>query len=475
MILSPCSNITAAQANLVLIPKVASVTAVNATQLLVTFNKSVDKTTVISGTNTLVNGVATVERTSTDTPPSNAITTSVDLSTITGTKAKLSTDGTQLTITVGNAKFFKGDYDVSIKNVKSSDVTLANYYGKFSVTDTVGPTVQSVVYKATTDQFAVELSEPISALTGEVVNVNGVPTAFATLTTTPTSTIYIARPSTVAFGSTATIYTAGLADAAGNTMTPATNQVVVTKDESALTVTSIEQISNKVARVTFNKALNTASNAAIVAKNGLVVADKTGAATTTYTVTKVTDTTISPDGNKYDFTLNYVDYTAANSYATSITFVKDAFTDVTGNKNALIAQAITMNKDTVVPTVVSSNQSANKEAIEVVFSEELDPSTLQAGKVLLRKDGAAFDLTGATLTVKDGATIKNSILVINPAGVVALNAGTYQARFTEDAIRDINGNKLATVNAPAVTVTGTTTALNTVVTEASNVIDIDIS
>ncbi|MEX3621476.1 hypothetical protein [Viridibacillus arvi] len=419
--------------------KVKAVEAINGTQLKVTFNKGVDASSVINSDDELLANKVKVERTSTDT-----VTNVVATTDLAGYAAELSDNGRELTITVDSAAFFKGDYDVSVKGATVSEKQLENYYSKFSATDTAAPTVTSVSYKTTSDKFVVKLSEPVESLSGQVVTINGKPASFDAITA-PTDVLTISRPVDVALGTTATIYVAGFSDNAGNKVTPATNQVTATKDDSALAVTSMKQVSNKVVRVTLNKKLSTASDADFKAKTGLVVTKDNGTTTNNFTVIAA-PAAYNTDGNVYDITLSEADYATSNSYTSTITFVKEAFTDVTGNKNTLYSQTITLNKDVVAPTVQSTKLSADGKSIEVKFSEELN-STVTVGNVKLRKDGG--EVSNVTAIIKPGT--KDTLVVSTTAGI-KLAAGSYQVRLEKGAVKDINLNDVETVNAPLVTV-----------------------
>lgn len=446
-------------------PQVTGVSAINAKQIKVTFSKAVDPATVITpaasdaNNGTLNSGVVTVTRTSTDTFTSDVA------SNLSGYVASLSTDGKTLTVTAAEGKYFKGNYDVAVKGVKTADdvTTLDNYYNKFTINDTTAPTVTGVAYNPTTDKFEVTLSKPIDdSTTGAVLRINGTPvTGGFDAVTAPTNVLTFDRGS-VAFGSNPTIYIAGLKDAAGNLITSYTGTVNVSKDTSALSVSSIQQVSNNVARVTFNKKLNTASDAAIKAGTGLVVTKPDGNTTTKFTVVAA-PASVNPNGNVYDVTFSDTDYTSSNSQSFTVTFVKGAFTDVTGNTNALTTQTVTLNKDVTAPYVVSTKLSTDGSSVELTLSKPITTASLATGVtgglVKLRKDGA--ELTGVSASVKPNTN--NSVIVVSTTDTNAvasgvLKSGSYVVRLESGAFQDVNGNNVAATNAPAVTVASTATS-----------------
>lgn len=443
------------------VPAVTSVSAINAKQLVVTFNKAVDADSVITTpgtTDTLQAGVVAVTRTSSDAHAADVA------GALTNYDASLSEDGKTLTITAPATKFFKGNYDVAVKGVKTADgvTTLENFYNKFTIADTTAPTVTGVVYKPASDKFEVTLSEPIDSLTGEVLRVNGAPVSFDALAPGAVTNKLTFSRGSVAFGTNATLYIAGLQDGAGNLLSTYNGSVNVAKDTTALSVTSITQVSNQVARVTFNKKLNTASDTKILSgagTDGLVVTKPDGSVTTNYAIAQAA-AAVNPDGNVYEITFNDATYTSSNTQNFTVTFTKDGFTDVTGNTNALYTSTVTLNKDVAAPTVTSTKLSNDGKKIEVTLSEAFNSATINNQLVKLRKDGAELQsgLAGAekvTAALKAGT---NNVIEITTTEAAALNgdgtlkAGSYQVRFETGAFKDNNGVNVAAVNAQTVNV-----------------------
>jgi hypothetical protein len=266
----------------------------------------------------------------------------------------------------------------------------------------------------------------------------------------------------VELGSNATVYVAGISDAAGNIVVSNTSTVSVTKDTTALSVSSVQQVSNQKVRVIFNKKLSTASDTAIKAGTGLVVSKANGSTTTSFSVAAA-PSAVDPDGKAYDITLSEATYATSNTETFTLTLVKDAFTDVTNNKNNLYSQSLTLTKDTVAPTIASAALASNGEAIEVTMSEDVATAS---PTVKLRKDGA--ELTGVTATLKSGT--QNVYLVTNTAAGTKLSSGSYQVRIESGQVTDLNGNTNGAVNSPVVNVSATPAAPleATVATTATN-------
>jgi trimeric autotransporter adhesin len=470
-----------------LTPKVESVSAINAKQIEIKFNKAVDKSTVFSNvtTGTLNAGVVTVKRTVNDTTDANKNVDSAS-DTITGS---LSADGKTLTLTVdaASAKYFDGTYAVTVSDaVKATDgKALTAYAGTFTTKDQTSPTVSNVSYNTITNKIEVTFSEPITAVP-DVVRLNGEPvTSVGFVSGTNQTKIEFAKPSSVAAGSTATLYVAGAKDAANNTVTPYTGNVTITNDASALQVTSVTQISSNKVKVVFNKSLasdNTTIDGALsVIIDGTLVntGDVTAALDTTDTSNK---TVIVTFGGSYT-TPNYFYGSSATSKAVTLVFADNVITDVFGKKLAATTQSITMTKDAAGPQLVSAKVASNGTDIEVTFDEEI-AATGDTAKIVLRKDGVALN-TVASATRKGATGDDAKVLVITPATADLVSgklpAGTYTVRLEAGAIKDAHTNDnavaTATVSKAATTTDLTATIANQTVSGSAvpNVFEVTFS
>ncbi|SFA59082.1 S-layer homology domain-containing protein [Anoxybacillus pushchinoensis] len=467
----------------VVTPKVESVSAINAKQIKVTFNKAVDKNTVFSNVSTgaLNAGVVTVKRTVNDTTDTNKnVDSSVD--TITGS---LSADGKTLTLTVDvtGAKYFDGTYAVTVSDaVKTTDgKTLTAYAGTFTAKDQTAPTVKEVVYNTITNEVEVTFAEPVTRVP-DVVRLNGEPVSGVVFVSNTNQTkVKFTKPSSVAAGSTASIYVAGTTDAASNILSPYNGNVTFTNDASALQVTSVTQISSNKVKVVFNKSL--ASNDATIDGaltaiiDGRVVAagDVTAALDTTDTSNKTVIVTFS---GSYTAP-NYFYGSSATSKAVTLTFANGVITDVFGKKLAATTQSITMTKDATGPQVVSAKIASNGVDIEVTFDEEI-ANTGDTAKIVLRKDGVAMNT--AASAVRKGATGDDAkVLVITPnaADLVSgkLPAGTYTVRLEAGAIADAHTNNNAVATTTVSKAATTTDLTATIATQAGqrNIFEVTFS
>ncbi|KAF0996522.1 Ig-like domain-containing protein [Geobacillus sp. TFV-3] len=447
-----------------LTPKVESVSAINAKQIEIKFNKAVDKSTIFSNvtTGTLNAGVVTVKRTVNDTTDANK---NVDSSsdTITGS---LSADGKTLTLTVDatSAKYFDGTYAVTVSDaVKATDgKALTAYAGTFTTKDQTSPTVSNVSYNTITNKIEVTFSEPITAVP-DVVRLNGEPVTSASFVVgTNRTKIDFAKPSSVAAGSTATLYVAGAKDAANNILTPYTGNVTITNDASALQVTSVTQISSNQLKVVFNKSL--ASDSATI--DGALTAVIDGTVVSSNNVTAALDTTDTSNKTvivTFSGTAPNYFYGSANSKAVTLVFADNAIADVFGKKLAATTQSVTMTKDVTGPKVVSAKVASNGKDIEVTFDEAISGAAgdIDTSKIVLRKDGVALSAV-ANATQKAATGDGAKVLVITPATADLVSgklpAGTYTVRLDAGAVKDAHTNTNAAATA-TVSISATTTDL----------------
>ncbi|WP_171334943.1 S-layer homology domain-containing protein [Anoxybacillus sp. EFIL] len=466
----------------VVTPKVESVSAINAKQIEVKFNKAVDKSTIFSNVTagTLNTGVITVKRTVNDTDTNKNVDTTSDTVT-----ASLSEDGKTLTLTldVTSSKYFEGTYAVTVSDaVKTTEgKAITAYAGTFTVKDQTAPTVKEVVYNTITNEVEVTFAEPVTRVP-DVVRLNGEPVSGVVFVSNTNQTkVKFTKPSSVAAGSTASIYVAGTTDAASNILSPYNGNVTFTNDASALQVTSVTQISSNKVKVVFNKSL--ASNDATIDGaltaiiDGTVVAagDVTAALDTTDTSNKTVIVTFS---GSYTAP-NYFYGSSATSKAVTLTFANDVITDVFGKKLAATTQSITMTKDATGPQVVSAKIASNGVDIEVTFDEEI-ANTGDTAKIVLRKDGVAMNT--AASAVRKGATGDDAkVLVITPntADLVSgkLPAGTYTVRLEAGAIADAHTNNNAVATTTVSKAATTTDLTATIATQAGqrNIFEVTFS
>lgn len=430
--------------------------AINAKQVKVTFNKTVDASTLVSNTTTgaLVAGAVSVSRTVAAVAPDLA--QNVTNANVTG---KVSEDGKSIVLTLGNNEYLEGTYAVTVSDkVEAKDGSaLKAFAGTISVEDKVAPTVEKVEFNPSTGNIEFTVSEPIA--TPDVLRINGTPVPASDITPVTGSNntkFTVAKPSSVAAGSTASIYLAGAKDYAGNILTAFNGNVVIADDQSTVTVDSVKQLaSNKVA-ITFNKPLKS-SDTVIDGAISALIDGKSVPATDVAFAKDTTDKT-----NKTVIATFSVGTAPSYFYGTAatkdVTFVvaNNVIEDVYGQKVGTSTKSVTMTKDVTGPSAVSSKLSKDGKAIYIQLDEELagsasDSVTLEA----VRINGVAGTGYTATKELDEDGNL-TQIKVVK--GTDVLPTGTITVRIAAGQVTDLhtNASKAISVNT---TVDSTTTDL----------------
>ena len=389
---------------------VSTVSAINATQVNITFSKAIDPASLftdgVSGT-----FKATLTLTSLD---------SVNAGTLAGT---LSTDGKTLTVTAGNA--LSKRYDVVVDNLLAKDGTsLVKYSDLVTIAaDKTAPTIISTT-KTSAGTFKVTFSEPLSAVgtisyklaDGTVIN-NGGNGVTNTLSADRKEITFVVGNDVAANKQVIATFI-GTQDQAGNLLTPnpsIASFVKGDKDGIAPTVASITQTGALTFSVKFSEQV---SSKPVVKIGGVAVA----------TANIVQDAT--------DLTMYKVTVPSALDGVTNVAV--ETFVDLSGENGTDINKVVTFVKDIVAPKVVSSVVSVNttdtKEYLVVTFDKDvtLANPTIDATSGSYVKDFvtttlADLDIAPQTATYKD-ATNKKVIQV--PLATLLTNKDVKGAVYT---------------------------------------------
>ena len=367
-------------------PKVTSVTALNSTQLVVKFNKELDKTDV------------TADKFKVEGQAAPTVSLADDNKTVTLTYANV--EGNALAIVVE-----------PIKTKADAKVSTERYVSKLTYTDTVTPSVSKVDYtysadgKTATAKFT--FSEPLFA--AGTVSVNG-------LAVTP-ATLDLAKGevsvSGLEVGKTYKVDFVGTTDVAKNIANPITQTITVpaqVKDE-VKPVASVSISANKVT-LQFSEEVSTIGTVTI---NG-----------TDYTSSFVKDT-----NGKTKYVLDAQAAGALNAVNfLNATVVVDGYKDnaTVANAGEKVTTTGTLTADRTAPSFVSATVSSDNSKILLTFNDEVK----------------AGDLTGAdelVLKAKDGVTITNQKVDLTAANV----AYGYDLDG-KDGIKDAEKNIVAIAN-----------------------------
>ncbi|WML46608.1 hypothetical protein RCG23_13175 [Neobacillus sp. PS3-34] len=409
--------------------KVASVTALNSTTLVVKFNKEIDKTD------------ATSNKFSLEGKTLNTVSVADDNKTVTLTFNNI--EGSVLALVVE-----------PIKTKADATVKTDRFVSKLTYSDTVAPSVSNVDYTYSADGKTADatftFSEPLS--TEGTVSVNGTTNGVTYSKDLAKGTVTVTG---LTVGSTYKVDFVGAKDVKGNLSNPITQNITVpaqVKDEAKPTA-SVSVSANKVT-LQFSEKVSTLGTVTI---NG-----------TNYAASFVQDAT---DATKYVLdaqtagALNGVNFLNA-------TIVVDGFKDVAGNQGDKVTSSATLTADRTAPAFVSAAVTSDNSKILLTFDGPVAAGDLSATDelVLKVKDGVTLttgnttDLTAANVAygydVDKNGTIegaeKNVVAISN-----ALTKGSYSYELAGKAVQDSYGNKVANTLSFALNVADPTTTPGT--------------
>jgi hypothetical protein len=319
------------------------VSAINAKELQVTFNKAVDAKTIFvdatAETKVLKNNIFFTETTA-----------------LNGNKANLSADGKTLTITASTN--WEGTYifKVAKETVKTTgNKYVGEYSEKFSFEDTTAPTIVSEE-KVNAGKVKVKFSEPIKSL-GNVTAKLADGTVVSPTVAFTAGNDYAEITLTTDAGKSVTYSFAGALDYSDNLISPNPATITVAKgakDGVAPEITSVKAVNSKKFEVKL-------SEEAI----GFAAGDVTvsGATVKSLDVDKT-------DKTKYILEVNE----NLNGKLVTVAVAADTFTDLSGENNKAFSKVIEVNEDSVKPTLASSAVTKDvngNEVLTLTFSEDV--------------------------------------------------------------------------------------------------------
>lgn len=437
------------------VPTVTSVSAVNATEIKVVFNKELNKESAETASNYDV-----IIGNEGATPSNNYRAVLQD-----DKKTVIIQFGTgSFTITKGieNAETYK--VNVKDKKVLTSDYkAIEEYKGVAQIfSDKVNPKLQSATLSGST--LTLTFDERVSSIGSLKVDGVTVPGASYTTTAGKYTVTYNITDADMLKNGSHNISLYSVADYSGNSEVLINSSYVATDNNVKPSVEKVEALSSSKFRVTFASAVNAPVNTNFEVKKGSYTfpASKISTPVQYGTSGKVWDVTINDNGD----TVNPLYATGENAVNLSVA-VKDykGTNDVFGDA---FTTNVTLVKDTVKPVVQNSainSVDANSKKITVIFNEELDNTYATSGvdlsKVSVAKDGVRVDLTGASATIN--SSDKKKVEITLPNGH-AVTDGTYTITFAANAVRDLaeNGNDGLSTSAVAKVTAGTELAGPTV-------------
>lgn len=422
--------------------RVEAVSAINARQLEIRFNKAIDKDTVINDNGTKdtaddllkANMVDIIEL---DTQGASNIITEGNL------KAKLSADGRVLTLTAGTTEFFNGRYSVAVlTNVKDADkiALKSKTTTNINVNDTVRPTLVGVKY-SDYNTAKVEFSEQIQnagTVTFKRADGNDI---VGTLDATKVSlsdgkiVIDLSALNTKDENKDIIVTIVGAVDFNGNVVSP--NPVIVTvkkdtTDSTKPTVSAITVTGSTTFDIKFSEKLVSAPTIGTVGGNG---------------VTLVKDTT---DETLYHAT---IDVAVTGLQTVNVT----AFTDLSANSGDAYTKAVNFDADTTAPRLSSARveQLDGIEYLVLTYNENVTPVGSKSFAPTYLDNYVTTPATPISTTVGGNFTLYKPVDGKSTAVKLDLtsfaNNKTYTVDLVAGIVKDLYGNDSAKVSGQSFT------------------------
>jgi uncharacterized protein YjdB len=404
--------------------QVSSVSAVNAKQVMVTYNTAVDTTTASTGTNytiTPVGGAAFNNALFTVELQDDQVSALITL----GAGNALTTTATNYVVTV------------STNVLDASGIALDEQFeGIFSMKDSTRPT--SALSYTSNSTATVTFSEPMNVANAAAIqavmtikDADGTSVSPAGLVTLAADNMsFDLDISGFDLDENYTVSFIGLVDYAGNVITPnpTTYTVVRTnRDVTAPTVTSVVALDVNKIEITFSEKLGTLGtvNTEAIVVGGTATVDDSGLV---YTVTTTG---------------------AATPALSGVTLVTiDGYADASGNAGATYTKTLNFVADTTAPTYVSSRvgQVGADSYLYVTYSEDVvlgAPVNALTGTYVdadsVTQPMTSIVVADASLDLAFGETTSDTIKI----KITGLPSGTYTVATDAALVDDAAGNSAA--------------------------------
>ncbi|WP_066297068.1 hypothetical protein [Bacillus sp. FJAT-29937] len=373
-----------------LTPAVKTVSALNAKEIAITFNKAIKADTVLNTTNDLIN----ISIAGTGNPTF---------------KGELSKDKKTLVVTANTG--LNGEYTVNINKDSVKAETgeyVKSYISKVNVKDEVAPTL-SGTERVNPTTTKIVFSEPISnegTVSFKYADGSAVNGATFTLDASGKFGTVDLAASTVTTNKEIVVQFIGAKDFANNLITPNPATVIVQKGEKdgvKPTVTSLNVIAPNQLEIKFSEEVN-----------GFTTADITGV-----TVSKVEKNETDP--TKYLLTL-----ASPQEGVKTIGLSASAVTDLSGEENEVYSKLVEFKKDTVAPSLATS--AVTKDA-----KDGKEYLVLTFDKAVTLKDTDGVTLSGSK--IKDYVTTNGIDVVIPVNKLVAVEGSATSFKV---ALADLN-------------------------------------
>lgn len=379
-------------------PEVVSVSAINAKQVEVKFNKAVVASSVVDTDGTLKTGV-------------------IAFSTISGTSAtltdssvaSLSADGKVLTVSTASGTL-NGEYVLKTveDTIKDKEGNFAPVFTSavFKVSDVVAPTIKSVE-KLDASNVRVYFSEPLSSAgnwTFKLADGSTATVSTNSFTNIAKGYVDLTIDAGVAAGKEITATVIGAADFANNLISP--NPVTFNFSKGALdgtkpSVSSLTPLSLTKFEVKFSEEVQ-GFNGADVVLNGSALND-VSANLPALEAGEAKVTQDSTDKTKFTVELG----TAVTGGLNTVGIAAAGVTDLSGETNNAFSRVVDFKVDTVAPKLVTSEikTDAGTEYLYLTFDESVTAGTLTSLAATQVKN---FVTVAGTINLTDLTAVANS-------------------------------------------------------------------
>lgn len=390
--------------------EVTGVSAINGSQLVVTFSQEVDTTSAEEESNyTLSDG--------------NVVTS-----------ADLQEDGKSVKLTLTTPYTSASSIAVTVKNIAlKSDTTtkFPLFTSVVKVDDTTKAevaSVSSITNGSTATTATVNFSEPVKS---GIIKVNG--QSVGTITSTVES--FDLTGLNLDASKSHKIEVVNLTDTAGNVNSLAILTFNVVKDANAPLVSSVSAYGDYKILVTFNKKIN----ATTVASTDVAVKDEL---LNPVSVSDFSPLTGDTTGTKFVITLDPAQpevsglYTNKTTRDLTVVFGDKSVDDTLGNQLSAVTKSVSLSKDVVAPTVKGltyKKDSTSKEITEitVIFDEDITNSLDLSKFTVVDSNGVLKNsiLSGASVSV----TGNKAVIDITDA----VHTGVYNFQIANGATTDL--------------------------------------
>lgn len=401
----------------VVTPKVESVSAINAKQLVIKFNKEVNVDSVLDANGNLLANVVSLDGVS-----------------LTGSAGSFDATKKELTVTLSTPLTKGTEYTVTVDNVLMPNAEkFPKYSTAFKADETVVPTVKSVTSvtkDAKTRTVTIEFSEPVSfnsiKVNGKFVSAVNADSGFGAKYTLTT-------PEDLTAGQTYEVEINGLKDSFGNAAENLLKTSVTVVSDTVKPTFTVTPVDEKTIDVVFNKEMN-----ASVAVDSFTVT-KVDSQGNTVTLAQSGLAVRKTDKKSFRITLANAPFDNTTQTSKEVSVTVKNLTDSLGNAVDATTAKVTIVRDTVKPTVKSVKVvPGTQNQVEVEFSEAVTGINTSDFALTDANGNDVKTSAGSTITVSSvsGASTNSNNKVTLTLSANLPATGTYKLVLKQGQVTD---------------------------------------